>query len=169
MTYRVTSVGAENTVTATYCKFDGKPTRDLITAANKVGYTGNITIPAKVSYQEKDFIVTALNDSAFYGASELQKVDIKASVNAVGAYVFCECKALGEVILPASITEIGQYAFSYSGITNLDIPEGVTALGDRAFFQTPSLTKVSLPSTLTKVGNNCFAYATALESFLISS
>lgn len=164
MTYRVTSVGTENTVTATYCKFDGKPSRDLISTANKAGYTGNITIPTKVSYQEKDFTVTALNDSAFYGASELQKVDIKASVNAVGAYVFYDCKALGEVILPASLTEIGQYAFSYSGITSLDIPEGVTALGDRAFFQTPSLSKVSLPSTLTKVGNNCFAYATALEA-----
>lgn len=62
------------------------------------------------------------------------------------------------LILPDSITKIGQYAFgkceNLSG--SLIIPEGVTSIEATAFYECRSLTSLSLPMSLKYIGENAF-------------
>ena len=66
VTYKVISA-ANKTVAVTYCKVDGTVNNNTIAAANNIGYTGAITIPAKVSYMKGDYTVTGMEDNAFRG------------------------------------------------------------------------------------------------------
>lgn len=95
-----------------------------------------ITIPASV---------TSIGDFAFQGADSLKEVSIEGNtsilayafmecdsletvnfsddITFIDEYAFNGCKALKEVRLPASLSEIGKYAFANSGLESLTIPE----------------------------------------------
>lgn len=58
--------------------------------------------------------------------------------------------------IPDTITEIGEFAFARSGLTNAVIPEGVTRIGYAAFYHCDNLTDIVIPSTVTEIGLSAF-------------
>ena len=60
-----------------------------------------------------------------------------------------------EVVLPRTLTKIGDSAFSGTQLTRLTLPEGITEIGSSAFSGS-SLKEVVLPRTLTKIGDYAF-------------
>ena len=100
-------------------------------------------------------------------------------------YAFTGCKGLTGVDVPDSLTTIGSYAFSYSGLTevpafkkvttldgtfrgctglvSVTVPEGVQEIGTYAFEDCTSLTTVRLPSSIKKIGMHAFQDCTALK------
>ncbi len=165
VTYSVTDSSEETpSVKISYAKVDGKPDRTKIAAANKAAYTGAVTVPEKIRLMGRDYKITAINDSAFYGASEMTSLSIEAKVETIGAHTFYDCTKLAEVTLPSTVKEIGTYAFSYSGITSITLPEGTERLGDRVFFQCNALETVNIPEALDEIPAYCFSYCTSLTS-----
>jgi hypothetical protein len=61
-----------------------------------------------------------------------------------------------------NVTDIGDYAFSYTGLTSVNLPEA-TAIGDYAFRSCTALTSVSLPEA-TAIGDDAFNGCYALAS-----
>jgi len=73
-----------------------------------------------------------------------------------------------KVVIPANITQIGEYAFA--GCTSLRevvIPEGVTEIGQYAFLKCEGLRKITLPGTLKKISRFAFWECSFLESIVI--
>ena len=54
----------------------------------------------------------------------------------IGANAFCYCGKLSEVILPSTIKQIGDEAFSTTKISSVNLPEGLESIGWRAFWDT---------------------------------
>ena len=77
------------------------------------------------------------------------------------------CKSLKSVIIPNTITSIGDYAFCSTGLTSIDIPEGVTSIGSRAFLRCASLKSVIIPNSVTSIGEYAFGDDTSLTSITI--
>ena len=50
-------------------------------------------------------------------------------VTTIGENVFSYCEVLTSIELPHTLTSIGSYAFSPSGLTEIDVPQSVTELG----------------------------------------
>jgi|GEM_PF-1868538 len=73
----------------------------------------------------------------------------------------------GSVTIPSGITEIGDYAFYGSQLSEVVIPEGVTKIGDGAFCGCKNLTSIDLPSTLDSIGDCAFIECTALTSIVL--
>ncbi len=61
------------------------------------------------------------------------------------------------VIIPNTVTSIGQFAFSNNIITSVIIPNTVTSIGRSAFEQN-KLTNVTIPSSVTLIARYAFAY-----------
>lgn len=165
VTYVVTDITDDTpTVKVSYCKVEGNPNKNTITAANEAGYTGELVIPTRIPFMGREYAVTVINDSAFYGAKSLKSVRIEAQVDKIGANTFTNCAALTKIELPATIKEIGEYAFSYAGLTSMTLPEGIETIGKRAFFQCQAMESVNIPTSVKSIGeygfNNCKSLTT---------
>lgn len=170
MTYAVTACGDANTVKTTYCKIEGKSDNAKVTAANRVGYEGEITVPAEVTYQGKTFKVTEMGDSTFYGASTMTSVNIQAPITALGKFAFYNCMKLTNVQLPATLKKLSTNAFAYCEIIeSINLPEGVDDFGDmRTFCWCYKLKSINIPAGVTKLPDYCF-YGTAIEEIELPS
>ena len=63
---------------------------------------------------------------------------------------FIYCTNLVGLILPDTLTKIGNSSLRMSGITSITIPSSVTTIGDAAFLEC-SLTSITIPSTVTTI------------------
>ena len=74
-------------------------------------YSGEVTIPNKVTYKGKTYSVTLIGYGAFSSCSGLTSVVIPNSVTSIGDRAFEGCSGLTSVVIPNSVTSIGVYAF----------------------------------------------------------
>ena len=79
----------------------------------------------------------------FLRCDSLKRVIIPHSVTNIGDHAFNQCKSLASIILPNNITSIGHHAFfRCESLTSITIPNSVTTIGDLAFSECPSIDTV---------------------------
>jgi hypothetical protein len=90
-------------------------------------------------------------------------------VTGIGSQAF-QSDSVTSVIIPNSVTGIGDYAFRYcSGLTNVTIPDGVTSIGQNAFLFCTSLPSVTIPGTVKNLGINAFGGCQNLKNVTIAN
>ena len=75
---------------------------------------------------------------------------------------------LDTIVIPESVTSIGEYAFCKTGITSVNIPQDVVQIGYGAFAYT-NLTSLTIPITVKYVGYNVVCGCADLTSFICHS
>ena len=123
-----------------------------------------VSIPATVSIDGKDYRVTGIGNSAFYNCWQLKSLTLPESIETIGTQAFMYV-SLSEIILPSSLKTIREYAFyNSSAMKTMVIPEGVTTIGNYAFAYMYGLTKLELPATLKDIGTRLIEGCTNLEA-----
>ena len=83
--------------------------------------------------------------------------------------VLNNCKAVSEVIIPDTITEIPDGAFyNCVGLKSITIPNTIVSIGYRAFEGCVGLNTVTMPNSLTSIGSNAFYGCSGLKSIVLS-
>lgn len=72
-----------------------------------------------------------------------------------------------DIILPNTISAIGQFCFFSDTVKSVAIPYGITAITDRAFMGCTSLTNITIPGSVTAIGNSAFEDCTGLTNITI--
>ena len=118
------------------------------------GFNGTLTIPATVTNpnDSKAYEVTAIADGTantgiFVNKTEITSVSLGSNLKEIGNYAFYGCAGLTEITIPASVTHIGDYAFSHQGrVKNKGLTEvtfekssASVTIGSRAFAQNGDL------------------------------
>ena len=133
-------------------------------------YSGDVVIPASVTYNEEIYSVISIGLWAFYGCSSLTSVTIPNSVTSIGTEVFFGCSSLTSVTIPNSVTSIGLSAFrDCSSLTSVTIPNSVTNIEGRAFEGCTNLTSVSIPNSVTSIGEYVFRDCSSLTAINVST
>ena len=90
-------------------------------------------------------------------------ITFDAPITNIGDSAFYNCKKLTSITIPDGVTNIGEYAFSYSYVSSITIPESVTNIGESAFDHC-SMTSITIPNSVTYIGGYAFSYCTKLNS-----
>ena len=117
--------------------------------------------------------VTTIGHEAFGWSGVSGELIIPDSVTAIGDYAFESCCNLtGELIIPESVTIIGNYAFSYCwGFAgDLAIPSSVEMIGNEAFVNCYGFTgDLVIPNGVKSIGRGAFSLCSGFSNQLIIS
>ena len=80
---------------------------------------------------------------------------VKEGTRIICDSVFFCCNSLSEIVIPSSVTSIGECAFSgCRSLSKIVIPSGVTSIGDGAFAGCSSLKYISIPKSVICLNGN---------------
>ena len=111
----------------------------------------NVIIPSIIN----GVSVIGIGHNVFDYDNELTSVIIPDSVTSIGNYAFFN-NQLTSVIIPNSVTSIGMGAFSSNQLISVTIPNSVTSIGNHAF-SINLLVSVIIPDSVTSIENGTFA------------
>lgn len=107
----------------------------------------NLTLKSAVKFIGKSHFSPCFNT--------LKSVTIESGITEIPSLCFSNCGKITEINIPASVTSIGESAFSGTSLKNLKIPNGVQTIGKEAFSNT-RLVSVSIPASVTTIGEDAF-------------
>lgn len=136
-------------------------------AGNTIG--GDIEIPAKVSFESKEYTVVRVREFSFRNNENLTSVILPETIETIENGAFQECSSLTSINFPNSITSIGEKAFnSCSSLQEAILSENISYIGNRAFEYCPALTRVVLPKKLTYIDEYTFNCCENLQTIVFS-
>ena len=90
--------------------------------------------------------------------SALVSVVIPDSVTRIGDNAFYGCGILSSIKLPDTVTYIGNSAFRWCDLSGkFVLPAALTKIGDFAFADCKSLEEIEIPDSVTKIGESAFS------------
>ena len=139
-----------------------KDGRKLLKAPQGLNGTYSIRKGTKIICDE------AFRWSNFIGCSSLTSLVIPDSVTNIGDYAFSGCRSLTDIVIPDSVTSIGNNAFwNCRSLTGIVIPDSVTSIGKSAFKNCISLKSLEIPDSVTSIGDGAFCGCKSLENLVL--
>ena len=108
-----------------------------------------------------------IGEKSFRGTTTLKTIHFPNTLKEIKDRAFYEIDDLEEIVLPASITKLGEFVFYGGSLKKATISEGATTVWDGAFRGCEDLIEVNLPSTITEIGERAFYDCRRLESIII--
>lgn len=118
------------------------------------------------------FDSNAIPPSAFFGFTELERVVLPASITVIGDGAFAGCDKLTIVTGNDAVEVIGDYAFSgCTALEEIALPNTLKRIGDYAFDKCKTLTSVDMSDCdrLAYIGKRAFAQNTSLSTVKLSN
>jgi hypothetical protein len=132
----------------------------------KIGTCTDTEIVIPTTYE--DLPVKEIDKWAFEHCEGLTRVVIPDSVTSIGDAAFGWCDSLTNVVIGDSVTSIGRDAFYGCGsLTNFVFPESVISIGDNAFAFCSNLTSVRIPASVTSISEEVFSNCYGLTNISV--
>lgn len=101
--------------------------------------------------------VVKIKFGAFYNCTKLEKVIIPNSITEIGNHSFSNCTSLKNITIPNSVKTIEKEAFfGCNYLVDFQIPKSVTEIEDYALGACERLTSITIPRGVTKIGSLAF-------------
>ena len=108
-------------------------------------YSGDIIIPATVTYGGKEYTVTG-----------------------IGKYAFYSCEGLKSIVLPEGLKYINYSAFSMcDGLESITLPQSLETIGQAAFYNCDKLKRLEIPKNVSSIDTKIITYAQKIEEFIV--
>jgi len=109
-----------------------------------------------------------IDRTKFSGCTILTRIVLPNSLTTIGDSAFYGCTSLTHVTIPNSVKHIGYSAFrGCTSLIHVTIPNSVERIGDSAFYGCTSLTHVTIPNSVKHIGYSAFRGCTSLTHVTI--
>ncbi len=130
--------------------------------------TGDLIIPDSVEYEGNTYTVVSILERAFIECSELTSVVIPNSITFIGESAFYGNSALVSAILPNRLTVIESSTFrNCHSLVSIALPDLLTTIKGHAFLSCESLPSITFPNTLLSIATMAFFECTGLSGELM--
>jgi hypothetical protein len=93
-------------------------------------------------------------------------IELREGTTGITERIFQNCKGMRSIIIPNSVTTIGNYAFfNCTGLSSIEIPKSVTVIGNGAFDSCEGIKTVRIERNTQQIGGNAFAGLYNLTDF----
>lgn len=124
---------------------------DTITLYDYVGSSTSITVPSSIN----GYFVSKL-DNTFSYCYNLKDLVLPESLTEIGDSAFYRCERLNKIIIPEKVKRIGDSAFSYcDNLQFLCLPQGLSEIGASAFSNC-DLKNIIIPQSVSKIDGSIF-------------
>lgn len=144
----------------TYTVKDGNAT---ITKVDK-SISGDVVIPETLG----GYTVTSIGSSAFYYCTNVESIEIPATVKKIGNAAFAGCSNMTDATIADGVKSIGKYAFEECRkLQSIEIPASVETVGDEAFAICSSLESITFynPDTDIDMSDGNIPYRTTVYGY----
>lgn len=131
---------------------------DGLIYAGKVAYTykGQMDYDTEIILKND---TKGIAGGAFSWCHNLSSIIIPDSVTCIGEYSFSDCTSLKSIIIPKSVTEIKYCTFEDCiSLESIEIPDSITTIGNCAFIGCTSLMSITIPNPVTQIGTIALGY-----------
>ena len=142
-------------------------------------YTGNdkdITLPSTVTYNGKEYKVTAVGSNVLKKLAGTEGIDLTVTIpegyTTIAGNAFQNCYGLKTITIPGSVTKINYNAFDgCKDLAAVTFAEGTKALTflNKVFLGCTALNDLQLPARVTSVGAGSFQGCTSLTDLSAAS
>ena len=131
----------------------------LVAYANKGDEDGSCEVLASA---------TEIAPRAFSFAKKLKTLTFAtpSSLQKIGQEAFDYCDALEDIVLPDSVTELGNAVFQYANVTSMVLPSGLTEI-PASTFSNNNFTRIVIPDGVTTIAGSAFWACRELEAIVI--
>ena len=117
-------------------------------------YVGNIKIPANVSFNKKNYTVTAINHMYFAGCTNMKSISLPNTIKRLENQSI-QNTGIKEITIPGSVVHLGWAIFNNSyNLTSAVLEEGVPYISGSLFYQCLNLSEVTIPSSVTSISTD---------------
>lgn len=131
---------------------------------------GNILIgtTSKISKESDLNIPEEVTMIADLGDTNISKIVIPETIHMIGSGAFTSCKNLEELVLPDSITYMGDsLAFQRNNLKKVTLPSNIQSISEMSFYECSALEEVNMPQSLKSIGWSAFDKCSNLTKITI--
>ena len=120
-------------------------------------YIANITSWCNIDFEDASANPLCYSACMYIDDKAVTEVSIPSTITEIKPYTFYGCNSLTSVTIGNSVTTIGDCAFSgCSNITSVTLREGITSVGASAFYKT-GITEITVPASVAYIDIYAFA------------
>ena len=122
---------------------------------------------SKMTIDEHGTIYDDINKRILNGC-DIKEYTINDGTNEIYKYAFSDCTSLTIIVIPYSVTKVGNEAFrNCKSLRDVNIPNSVTTIGERAFQYCDKLKSIVISNSITIIEECLFDWCTNLNHVVI--
>lgn len=137
-----------------------------VDSSGVLGRSKVVSGQAVVLIKSQDGNVYGGTNESSISDNQLTSIDKAIAVNnAIGYKAYYCDNSISQILIPDTVNNIGDFAFSRSALERIEIPYGVSSIGYAAFYHCDNLSNVSIPSSVNEIKANAFSNTLWIEDW----